>query len=317
MRTLSKANGWVAEFVRQIKQLRDQGTISEDVQRTFLEKIADWVRQTIARVKKMLPGAYEGKYGPMLQERLQRIDDILAGKDVLEARSQGQPTATQGEFFARMEARARGGEAPTTYHNAIVKAHNAKGSTGSTINSVHGNLAGGTTANYSVSIFPELSTPIPGRKVTAEQIRDFAEKARRAGIDTNHQNISIGTWYDPEAKATTLDVVMTTSNRQTAIDLAKQYNQKAIFDLQALVEMPTGGTGEAVAGLPPIKERVEMIKNPTVRALDELERLAKDNAAFKDWYDKLRVFLDDLLGKHPEYSPLVSEFLAATSANTD
>ena len=286
---------FVNEFIRQAKQLERQGTITENSFAKLYQAVQDWVKAALARIKKTLPGASEGKYGEEVKRRLQQIDDVLAGKEV----AGPIPVELYQASPEELEMVAARKEAPTAYHSDIVRAHNAKGSTGSTINSVHGNLAGGTTANYSVSVFPELSTPIPGRKVTAEQIRDFAEKARKAGIDTNHPNISIGTWYDPEAKATTLDVVMTTSNRQAAIDLAKQYNQKAIFDLQALVEVPTGGTGEAVTGLPPIKERIEMIKNPTIRALDELERLAKDNEAFKDWYDKLRVFLDDLLGEAP------------------
>jgi hypothetical protein len=140
----------------------------------------------------------------------------------------------------------------------IVTTHNRDG--GSTINAVHGDLGG--TNSYSVSIFPEVSTPIPGKTVTKQQIHDHAAKAKAAGLDTSNANLSIGTWYDEEAGVTVLDVVFTTTDRERAIELGKQFNQKAIFDLANFEEISTGGTGEAIGGLPPMEERLGIIFPP-------------------------------------------------------
>ena len=217
-----------------------------------------------------------------------------------------------GDKSKALFAGRRKPEPPTQHHADIVAAHDANG--GSTVNAVHGSLVG--TKNYSVAVFPELSTQIPGKSVTAEQIAELAAKAKSMRIDTTGERISIGTWYDKENDTTWLDVVMTTADRERALDLAKQYNQKAIFDLENIEEITTGGTGEVVGGLPPIKDRIEAINNPTRFALAELEQFAKDNEDFKNWYDEFSRFLDDLLKEYPEYKPIVSEFLAATSANT-
>ena len=144
----------------------------------------------------------------------------------------------------------------------ITDAHNSGSATegGSTVNAVHGNLA--DTQNHSVSIFPDLTTYVPGRYVTPEQIKEFAAKVQAAGVDLSQPNVSIGTWYDREANATSLDVAYTTNDRSLAIDLGRQFNQKAIFDLLTLSEVPTGGTGENVGGLPPIRERLDYIAHP-------------------------------------------------------
>jgi hypothetical protein len=75
-------------------------------------------------------------------------------------------------------------------------------------------------------------------------------------------NVSIGTWYDQETDTTFLDISFTTTDRERAIELGRQFNQKAIYDLNALEEIPTGGTGEALAGLPSIEERLGILFQP-------------------------------------------------------
>ena len=137
----------------------------------------------------------------------------------------------------------------------IAAAHNTHG--GSTVNAVHGDLVG--TNSYALSIFPDLTTPIPGKNVTAQQINEFAAKAQAAGVDTGSPNISVGTWYDAETDTTFLDISFTITNRETAIALGQRFNQKAIFDLNALEEIPTGGTGTALADLPSVAERLGIL----------------------------------------------------------
>jgi len=137
---------------------------------------------------------------------------------------------------------------------AIVTSHNTNG--GSTVNAVHGDLA--YTNSFSVSIFPDLTTTVPGKNITPEQVNEFAAKVQALGIDTGSPNISIGTWYDTESDTTFIDVAFTTTDRAQAIALGQQFNQKAIFDLNAMSEIATGGTGTAEGGLPSIEERLGM-----------------------------------------------------------
>src|SRR4029077_6983190 len=150
--------------------------------------------------------------------------------------------------------------APSVPHQEIADTHNSGDldNGGSTVNAVHGNL-GGRAGNYSVAVGPEFSWAVPGRTITPEQVAEYEARLRAQGVDPSSPNLSIGTWYDAEAGATVFDLVFTTNNRERAIAFGARYNQKAIFDLGNFEEIPTGGTGEMVEGLPPIAERLASI----------------------------------------------------------
>jgi hypothetical protein len=150
--------------------------------------------------------------------------------------------------------------APVIPHQEIADTHNdgPADEGGSTINAVHGNL-GGREGNYSVSIFPEFTWVVPGRLITPEQVAEFEARLRAKGINPATPNLSIGTWYNPVTNETQFDLAITTTNRERAIALGFQYNQIAIFDLGNLSEIPTGGTGEAVEGLPMVAERLASV----------------------------------------------------------
>ena len=46
---------------------------------------------------------------------------------------------------------------------------------------------------------------------------------------------------------------------------------------------------------------------------EQIDAMAREGEAFKDWYSDFRKELDDFLGRHKEYAPLIMEFLASTS----
>jgi hypothetical protein len=146
---------------------------------------------------------------------------------------------------------------PAVPADEIVTSHNTQG--GSTINAVHGDLA--YSNSFSVSIFPDLTTPVPGNLITPEQIHAFAAKLQAAGIDPRSPNVSIGTWYDTETNTTFLDVAFTTRDREVAVVLGTQFNQKAIFDLNVMEEIPLGGTGLALERLPSVQERLGIMSS--------------------------------------------------------
>jgi hypothetical protein len=172
---------------------------------------------------------------------------------------QAEPVSP-AEVGAPAEVVAPVAPAPVIPHQEITDAHNfgPADQGGSTINAVHGDL-GGREGNYSVSIFPEFTWVVPGRLITPEQVAEFEARLRAKGINPATPNLSIGTWYNPATNETQFDLAITTTNRERAIALGFQYNQIAIFDLGNFSDIPTGGTGEAVGGLPMVAERLASV----------------------------------------------------------
>lgn len=126
--------------------------------------------------------------------------------------------------------------------------HRANG--GSTFNLYFGDLAGEEL--YAVSLYPELSVLIEGHP-TLEDLHQFIVDNYTLLRDPR---VSVGTWYNSENGITYLDVSATIPDRELAIALGQEYNQLAIFSLATFEEISTGGTGEIIAGLPPIFDRL-------------------------------------------------------------
>jgi hypothetical protein len=166
---------------------------------------------------------------------------------------------------------------PTTEDSlmvAISREHNANG--GSTINAVRGDLS--ATNHVAVSIFPDLTTRIPGKDITPEQVKEFADKVEKVGVDLSSPKVSIGTWFDTDAGQTYLDVTATLPDRSKAVELGKKFNQKAVFDLSNFETIEIGGTGEAEASMPSIKERMDTIILSSAkfkRSTEQLKKLKK------------------------------------------
>ncbi len=126
---------------------------------------------------------------------------------------------------------------------------------GSTFSVDGKNVAGQPLA--SVSIFNERSEIIK-EKLTPEALQEFADKNKDI-LDGNGDVLSIGTWLDSSTGETYLDIVATV-DKESASELGREYNQKAVFDLETFTEIETGGTGEAVEGLKPEVDRIQDIR---------------------------------------------------------
>lgn len=119
-----------------------------------------------------------------------------------------------------------------TITNKILQAIHNNG--GTTYNLTIGDMVG--TPNFSVSVYPERERIVDG--VDFDILEGF--------IDDNEDLLkdpanSLGAWTT-DGKIY-LDVVVTIPDQERAIDLAKQNNQIAIWDLQNGREISTGGTG--------------------------------------------------------------------------
>jgi hypothetical protein len=203
------------------------------------------VGETCTFAGPVLPRAFSGDYGRTVQKDLWNSEQIL--NDTRNA--QLDPNTED------LESLILPSESPVSLMVAISRAHNANG--GSTINAVRGDLS--ATNSVAVSMFPDLTTIIPGKDITPEQVKEFADKVEEAGVDLSSPKLSIGTWFDTDAGRTYLDVTATLPDRSKAVELGKKFNQKAVFDLSNFEPIETGGTGDAEASMPSIKERMDTI----------------------------------------------------------
>jgi len=117
--------------------------------------------------------------------------------------------------------------------NEILNTVHANG--GITYNLNSGNLTG--SIGYSVATHPERAVILPSG-VDFDELENFITNNEDLLNDPSN---SIGVWAN-DGK-TYLDVVSVVQDRDQAIELGKQHNQIAIWDLQKQQEIPTGGTG--------------------------------------------------------------------------
>jgi hypothetical protein len=97
------------------------------------------------------------------------------------------------------------------------------------------------------------------------------------------------------------------------VSAAKQVVAQALGHVRTDLKTVT----EALA--PPAPSELLYAKaKPTrfVRSMAELERLSKEQEAFKEWYEKFQAWTEGKLGKYAHYYPLMAQVMAATSPNT-
>jgi hypothetical protein len=122
---------------------------------------------------------------------------------------------------------------------------------GSTFNLYFGDMAGRRL--YAVSLYPERGVVLEGRQVDLKVLHRFILD----NLDLlRDPRVSVGTWFNADNGLTYLDVSATVPERAQAIQLARQYNQIAIFDLFSFEEIETGGTGTKMDNLPPADRRL-------------------------------------------------------------
>lgn len=112
-------------------------------------------------------------------------------------------------------------------------AHAANG--GSSTNLVTGQNLSGASA-YAVSPYKDREHVVSGQ-LTAAALHQYAKTNSDLLSDPSH---ALGTWYDHDSGKTFLDVSVTTPDMQTALRMARQANQLAIFDLRTATEIRLG-----------------------------------------------------------------------------
>lgn len=136
-----------------------------------------------------------------------------------------------------------GGSLKRSGGSRILKATKEQG--GATLNPRAGMKA--VTSGYAVSEFPEASFSKPLSELTADDIDSWLSEHRPALSKAGN---NVGAWHDTETGMVWLDVVRvypnTQKGRRSAIAAGVKHNQIAIFHLNTLSEISTGGTGEKI-----------------------------------------------------------------------
>ncbi len=169
-------------------------------------------------------------------------------KGASNAESTAATTATSGQ--PEGSVRAGDGEPVSTGKQDQLAAHEQNG--GSTFTPEGDNLAGKDL--YSVGSYPERTLSVD--KLTPEVLAKFKTDNADLLAQDDH---AVGTWKDPDTGKSVLDIAKLYADRDEAVEAGQVANQKSIFHLGSMSEIPTGGTGE---GTLTMSERQTALKQP-------------------------------------------------------
>ena len=111
---------------------------------------------------------------------------------------------------------------------------------------------------WSVPLVPEAGE-VSDRAPTAEQFTSFA--ATHRDLLSKHPNAQIGTWIDPQNDLHHLDIVGTTSSKNSAMNAANLMGEKGIFRIDRNEFAPSQNAGNRPAGAPSIDDRFNALRS--------------------------------------------------------
>lgn len=123
-----------------------------------------------------------------------------------------------------------------------IRLYEESGREGATVSLYFGNLLGQPL--FAVGLLPDLfPLPEPGRSIDRRDLRAFVRGNQELLSDPAH---SIGLWYDAAEDQVFMDVSLVLADRNEAIALGIEYNQKSVFNLQTGEVIWLEGTGEPI-----------------------------------------------------------------------
>jgi hypothetical protein len=209
-----------------------------------------------------------------------------------------------------------------SFENTIVTSHN---------NAPEDNVGSSTTVEgpinpkeevWMVGVYPELVHKVKGRFLTEQDAMDFVSKLRSNGVELNTGALAVGTWYDRKNDETVFDVSAKVPDMRAALVIGQEMQQEAVWDNLNKESIYLQHSPQ-VGGLPAIGERFGFLagkaKNIDLIIGDqEMMDKAETQQQWKDWYFKYDDFMRlDFIPKHPEYGPVHTTIIAATSPMRD
>ncbi len=201
--------------------------------KAFVNWVAENVRSLYVEQKKALPvrpALIPTKTGPGNAN----VPMNITRQEPSEITPPTLPQVGQTPEGPTQTAQERQGKTPS---DSIVETHNANG--GSTINLTTGKPI---TEGFAVAISKDYEKVIPGDKLTKEQL-DAYKSEHQDVLDADPRR-TIGTWVDNGK--TYLDISTVLPTEKEAIEVGKQNNQLAIFDLKTFTTIPIETKGMPV-----------------------------------------------------------------------
>ena len=198
------------------------------------------------------------------KERGLSVEEVLAGKDYYVSRelvqslyekrikeagykfafNESEPTIMMAFNKVAVEKIAKRADASQIV-NKSAEAHSRNN--GGTVTASGEDLAG--TANIAVSTRPDLTQKVKGNP-RGQNLKNELHKFFRKNKELlrSDESLAIGTWYDEKTDTTYIDVttIVPKAEKDKAIKIGRDNNQKAVFDLETGEEINTGGDGEVV-----------------------------------------------------------------------
>ena len=114
--------------------------------------------------------------------------------------------------------------------------------------SVHVKSGREPKSGYMCAVYTDRSTWLKGDDVKNPEkrtaaIKSFMEKNKDVLADKDNY---LGTWFDTETGSISLDISRNFKDRDKAIKFASEHNEKAIWDVENMAEISTGGTGNNI-----------------------------------------------------------------------
>lgn len=97
---------FVAEFLRQATELKRNNRISEETYKSLWDRISTWVESAISKIREVLPGAQEGKFGKLVQDHLAKIEAVLSRENPRQPGMSGETTSIEARRTP-VDAKAR------------------------------------------------------------------------------------------------------------------------------------------------------------------------------------------------------------------
>jgi hypothetical protein len=114
--------------------------------------------------------------------------------------------------------------------------------------SIHTKSGKEPKSGYMCATYTDRSQWLKGDDVTNPEkrtaaIKSFMEKNKDVLSDPDNY---LGTWYDTSTGNISLDISRNFTDKNAAIKFASEHNEKAIWDVKNMAEIPTGGTGNNI-----------------------------------------------------------------------
>ncbi len=137
----------------------------------------------------------------------------------------------------------------------ILESQHDEAHRGATFSMYWGNQAG--KGLYAAVPFGDHGDAFPAAVPAPGRLRSFIRTYLRLLTDPR---TCVGIWLNQQNGLTYLEVSAVFLDRDEAIELALRYDERAIFDLQRMEEITTGGSGMPPADLPPVTERLPELR---------------------------------------------------------